>query len=147
MVEEKAPKAEKPKKETKPKIERERKNGATRPKPGSKTVVVWEIADAISAKMKRPALRNEVFDEYTKKVPTGSIGMAGTQYSRWCAFTGAGPALKKFRAEEKAKAEKADAEAKAAKAAKKAEPKPTKEAAPKKAVAKPVAKPAAKKVA
>lgn len=137
MADDKAPKAEKPKKEVKPKEERIRKNGATRPKAGSKTVVVWEIADKISAQKGRPALRNEVFDEYTKKVPTGSLGMAGTQYSRWCAFNGAGPALKKFRADEKAKAEKAEAEAKAAKAAKaEAKAKPAKEAAPKKPVAK-----------
>lgn len=85
-----------------PKVERERKNGQTRPKAGSATGLIWDIADKISSQKGRPALRNEVFDEYTKKVPNGSLGTAGTQYSRWCAFNGAGPALKKFRAEQKA---------------------------------------------
>ena len=96
-------KAAKPKKEkvVKVKVERERKNGFTRPKPGSRTVLVWDIADAISAEHGRPALRGEVLDAFVKQNPNGSLGMAGTQYSRWCTFNGAGPALKSFRNEQK----------------------------------------------
>lgn len=133
--------AAKPKKEKEAKAPRLRQNGHTRPVPGSKTGVVWDIADAISSKMKRPALRNEVFDEYSKKVPDASAGTCGTQYSRWCAFHNVSAALKEYKdsidtakqeakkkkeaekaakkeAAEKAKAEKAKAKADKAEAAK-----------------------------
>ncbi len=122
----KAPKAVKPVKEAKPKVVRERQNGQTRPASGSKTGLVWDIADAISAKLKRPALRNEVFDELAKQTKEQcSYAMAGTQYSRWCAFYGVTKELSKFKAEarkardEAAKSDKA-AKVAAAKAAVKA---------------------------
>jgi len=123
---EKAPKAPKAVKEAKPKVERIRQNGQTRPQPGSKTGLVWDIADAISAKLKRPAFRSEVFDELervSKELP--SYAMAGTQYSRWCAFYGVTKELAKIKADvrkerdEAAKKEKVDKIA-AAKAAVKA---------------------------
>lgn len=119
-----APK-EKPKKEEKVKVERVRQNGHTRPVPGSKTGIVWDIADEISQKMKRPALRNEVFEAYSKKVPDASAGTCGTQYSRWCAFHNVAAALKAHRdsldtAKQEAKAKKeADKKAKADAAAQK----------------------------
>ncbi len=124
----KAPKAPKAEKVAKPKVIRERQNGQTRPQSGSKTGVVWDIADAISQKMKRPALRNEVFDALEKAVKEPSYAMAGTQYSRWCAFYGVAKELSKFKADarkardEAAKKDKAEktAAAKAAVAAKEA---------------------------
>lgn len=100
-----------------PKVVRERQNGHTRPISGTKTGVVWDLADSISQKMKRPALRNEVFDAYEKAVKDPSFLTAGTQYSRWCAFHKVAAELKKFKTE----ANKAQDEAKAkAKAEKKA---------------------------
>ncbi len=123
---EKAPKAVKAPKPVKEKIERLRQNGQTRPQPGSKTGLVWDIADAISEKLKRPALRNEVFDEMDKRTKQDfSTAMAGTQYSRWCAFYGVTKELAKFKADarkerdEAVKAEKAEKKA-AAEAEKKA---------------------------
>ena len=126
----KAPKAAKPAKAVKapkvvkPKIERVRQNGQTRPQAGSKTGLVWDIADSISSKMKRPALRNEVFDELEKQAKEPSYAMAGTQYSRWCAFYGVAKELSKFKGEarkardEAAKKEKADKTAAAKQAVK-----------------------------
>lgn len=114
----------------KPKIERLRQNGHTRPLPGSKTGIVWDIADKISEKLGRPALRDEVFEEYSKKVPDASSGTCGTQYSRWVAFHNAAGAIKKYRdsldTEKQAKKEAA-AKAKADKAAAAAKAKANKE--------------------
>lgn len=115
---EKAPKAPKVVKEKAPKVERERQNGQTRPVVGSKTGLVWDIADAISQKMRRPALRNEVFDELDRVTKQQfSAAMAGTQYSRWCAFHNVTAELKKFkqadRAEKDAAVKKEKAEKKA----------------------------------
>lgn len=113
----KAPKDPKAEKVAKPKIVRERQNGQTRPQPGSKTGVVWDIADEISSKMKRPALRNEVFDALEKRVKDPSFAMAGTQYSRWCAFYGVAKELSKFKADARKERDAADKQAKADKKA------------------------------
>lgn len=113
----KAPKAPKVAKVAKPKIVRERQNGQTRPQAGSKTGIVWDVADEISSKLKRPALRNEVFDAYEKKVKDASMLTAGTQYSRWCTFYGVAKELSKFKADAR---KERDAEAKQEKADKKA---------------------------
>ena len=113
----KAVKAPKPVKEAKPKVERIRQNGQTRPAAGSKTGLVWDIADAISAKLKRPALRNEVFDELEKQAKDPSYAMAGTQYSRWCAFYGVTKELSKFKAEARKARDEAAKKAKAEKVA------------------------------
>lgn len=128
----KAPKAPKVAKVAKPKIVRERQNGQTRPQAGTKTGVVWDIADEISSKLKRPALRNEVFDAYEKRVKDASMLTAGTQYSRWCTFYGVAKELSKFKADarkERDAAEKQEKADKKAAAAEKAEAKAQKKAA------------------
>lgn len=61
-------------------------NGVVRPTPGTKTGRVWEIADAISADAKRPALREEVME--TAKNEGINPGTIATQYARWTAFYG-----------------------------------------------------------
>jgi hypothetical protein len=117
-------------------VARVKQNGFTRPIAGTKTGLVWDIADEISAKEKRPALRDEVMAEYKTRVADASNGTISTQYSRWCGFHGVQDVLRKMRAEEKAKAEaekaeakaKADAEKKAAKEKKEAEKKAKAEA-------------------
>jgi len=98
-------------------VQRVRQNGFTRPIAGTKTGLIWDIADEISAREKRPAKRDEVFDEYKKRVPDAMNGTMSTQYSRWCGFHKVSDALRKMRADEKAAA---NTEAAAA-AAKKAE--------------------------
>lgn len=104
-----------------PKVERVKQNGFTRPLPGSKTGLVWDVADRLSAEHKRPALRDEVIAEYKKEVPDARVGTVSTQYSRWCGFHGVQDVLRKMRAEEKNAAEAEKAKAKAAKEAAKAE--------------------------
>lgn len=109
----KEPKAPKVVKEKAPKIERVRQNGQTRPAAGSKTGLVWDIADEISQKERRPALRNEVFDVLEKRAKEPSYAMAGTQYSRWCAFHDVTSELKKFKGKDRAEKDAAKAKAKA----------------------------------
>ena len=98
-------------------VQRVRQNGFTRPIEGTKTGLIWDIADEISARERRPAKRDEVFTEYQKRVPDAMNGTMSTQYSRWCGFHMVADALRKMRADEKAAAGQADA----AEAAKKAE--------------------------
>lgn len=115
-------------KEVAPKVERERKNGFTKPAEGTTTRLVWDIADEISAKLKRPAKRDEVFAEFTKRLgDKASAGTCGTQYSRWSGFHDVGPVLKKLRAEEKAAADAEKQKEKDARVAERAEAKALKE--------------------
>lgn len=106
-------------------VQRVRQNGFTRPIAGTKTGLIWDIADEISAREKRPAKRDEVFKEYQERVPDAMNGTMSTQYSRWCGFHKVSDVLRKMRADEKAAAN-TEATAEAAKkaeaaAAKKAE--------------------------
>lgn len=98
-----APAAEKPSQPT--------ANGVTRPKPGTKTGRVWDIADQISAKKKAPAERGEVLEVAQKEgIPDATVA---TQFQRWRVFF----AVPKKAAEPKPpKAEKAPKEPKAPKA-------------------------------
>lgn len=90
----KPPKAEKPAaapkppKEPKPKIERETANGVTRPKAGSATGTVWQIADDISAKKKAPATRAEVMEVATAEPHNINEATVATQFQRWRTFFG-----------------------------------------------------------
>lgn len=92
-------------KTAKPKVERLRQNGFTRPV-GGKTGRVWDIADKISEKQKRPATRAEVLAQAVDK-EGAKKSMAATQYSRWRAFFGLGRDTTK--AEKPATAKKAAA--------------------------------------
>lgn len=120
-TENQTPEAEAPAKA--PKVERVKQNGFTRPLPGTKTGLVWDIADRISAEKKRPALRDEVIEAYKAEQADARNGTVSTQYSRWCGFNGVQDVLRKMRAEEKAAAEKVKADEKAAKAKEKADKK------------------------
>lgn len=101
-------------------VQRVRQNGFTRPIAGTKTGLVWDVADELSAKLGRPAKRDEVIEEYKKRVPDAMPGTMSTQYSRWCGFHKVSEVLKSMRAAEKANDAKAAEEAKAAKEAEKA---------------------------
>lgn len=60
------------------------KNGVTRPKLGTKTGRVWEIADYLSAQAQRPALREEVLASGEAEGLTK--GTIATQYARWTRY-------------------------------------------------------------
>ncbi|AUR88738.1 hypothetical protein NVP2117O_60 [Vibrio phage 2.117.O._10N.261.45.E9] len=73
-----APKVEKPAKDS--------KNGVTRPKAGTKTGRVWEIADAKSAEAGEPALRAPVIEQCEAEGINSAT--AATQYGRWRKYHG-----------------------------------------------------------
>lgn len=79
----KAPKAPKA-----PAVQREQANGVTRPKAGSKTGRVWEIADSLSAK-NAPATRAAVMEAAIKEDINEAT--VATQYQRWRTFFGVQP--------------------------------------------------------
>ncbi|MBL4904253.1 MAG: hypothetical protein JKY62_16645 [Desulfocapsa sp.] len=81
---EKAPaKAVKAKKEV---VERDSANGITRPKAGTKTGIVWAIADDLSAKLKEPVGRKAVLEAAAGKELNAAT--AATQYGRWRKYNG-----------------------------------------------------------
>lgn len=61
-------------------------NGITRPKSGTKTGLVWEIADKISAELQKPAPRKSVLEAAQKE--DINVATATTQYGRWRKFNG-----------------------------------------------------------
>lgn len=61
-------------------------NGIVRPKAGTATGRVWEVADQLSAKANAPAPRKDVL-EVTKSEGINEA-TAATQYGRWCCFNG-----------------------------------------------------------
>lgn len=75
-----------PKKPAAPKPAAEQKNGITRPKDGTKTGRIWQVADELSAKNKASAKRGDVMaiceGEGLNKATIA------TQYGRWCKFNG-----------------------------------------------------------
>lgn len=66
------------------KVAREKQNGVTKPKAGTKTGRVWEIADAISAETGAPALRGPVMEK--ARAEGINDGTSATQYGKWCTF-------------------------------------------------------------
>jgi len=66
-----------------PKIEQ---HGVVRPNAGTKTVVVWEVADSLSAALGAPAPRNEVLKAVEAQGINAST--AATQYGKWRKFNG-----------------------------------------------------------
>lgn len=61
-------------------------NGVRRPKPGTATGRVWEIADEVSEAKGAPAVRAEVLDVYVSE--GGNPATGATQYNRWRKFHG-----------------------------------------------------------
>lgn len=59
-------------------------NGVTRPKPGTKTGRIWEIADQLSAAKKAPIERKFVMEQAEKEGINEAT--AATQYGRWTKF-------------------------------------------------------------
>lgn len=102
-------------------VERDRKNGVTKPEAGTKTGRVWELCDEISAREKRPALRGELLEAGLAEGM--SKGTLATQYGKWCTYHGVSQdQLREARSElSEAKKEAAKAEKAAKKAAKEKE--------------------------
>jgi len=69
-----------------PKVEREKRNGQTKPAPGTKTGTLWAIIDEISAAKGEPATRKEVLERAEKDGYNTS--MAASLYSHWRKFHG-----------------------------------------------------------
>lgn len=82
-VQENAAKVEKEQRQALP-----RQNGVTRPKEGTSTGRVWEIADTLSADQGEPAKRSDVLSAFTSEGGNPSTG--ATQYGRWRKFHGLG---------------------------------------------------------
>lgn len=103
-----------------------KQNGIKRPDAGSVTGKLWDIADAQSEALGKPAPRADVVKQYLADVPNANQATANTQYARWVTFHGVSGILREARAaetaERRAAADAAKAEAKAkAEEAKKAE--------------------------
>ena len=75
-----------PAKEAKPK--QPSQNGVTRPRDGTATGRVWEIADTLSADTKKPAVRADVLKAGEAEGLNAST--IATQYGRWRKFNGLG---------------------------------------------------------
>lgn len=61
-------------------------NGVTRPKPGTTTGRVWQIADEQSAKLGAPAPRKDVLAVATAE--DINVATAATQYGKWRKYHG-----------------------------------------------------------
>lgn len=70
----------------KPVVEKDERNGVVRPKAGTKTGQVWEIADSISAELGEPAPRRDVMEAGVAAGVNGST--VATQYGRWRKYHG-----------------------------------------------------------
>lgn len=70
----------------KPPVAKDIQNGVTRPKEGTQTGRVWEIADAISAEKGEPAPRKDVLAQFMEEGGNPSTG--ATQYGRWRKYHG-----------------------------------------------------------
>lgn len=106
-----------------------KQNGIKRPDAGTLTGRLWDIADQLSAELKRPAPRKAVIEKYMAEVAGANMATANTQYARWVTYHGATEALKAARQQEKADKLAAGEQDRAAKAEAKAKAKADKEAA------------------
>lgn len=63
-------------------------NGIARPKPGTKTGRIWEIADELSAQLGHPVPRRKVLEVAINE--NMNPATAATQYGRWRKYHGLG---------------------------------------------------------
>lgn len=111
-----------------------RKNGQTRPESGTKTGIIWDIADRITSETNVVATKEDVWAEYQTKVDGPAEATVATQYGRWVIFNGYQEQVKAAR--KAAKDAKAGAEDAAKAAAKQAKEDEKKRKADEKAAAK-----------
>ena len=67
------------------KVERLKQNGVTQPAEGTKTRMIWDKADELSAEHGRPALADEVHEALGDDFVKATVS---TQYNAWCKFYG-----------------------------------------------------------
>lgn len=78
-------------------VAKDEMNGVTRPKSGTKTGRVWDIADAQSQELGAPAQRKGVLDAAADEgINTAT---AATQYGRWRKYHGLAAEVKEAKAE------------------------------------------------
>lgn len=63
-------------------------NGVARPKPGTKTGRIWEVADELSAQLGHPVPRRKVLEVAISEGMNPAT--AATQYGRWRKYHGLG---------------------------------------------------------
>lgn len=101
------------------KKERVRKNGQTRPEVGSKTGLIWDIADKFVTDNNRVPTKDEVWALYSPGQKEPSQMTLATQYGRWVIFHGFQQHVKANRLAAKAAKEASEKDEKAKKAAEK----------------------------
>ena len=69
------------------KPKREKRHGQTRPETGTKTGLIWDIADRITKDTGVVATKEQVWDEYKTKVDGPAEATVSTQYGRWVTFS------------------------------------------------------------
>lgn len=69
-------------------VEKDTQNGVTRPKAGTKTGRIWEIADSLSQQAGAPVARKDVLAAATTE--DINVATAATQYGRWRKYHGLG---------------------------------------------------------
>lgn len=69
------------------KAKREKRHGQTRPEAGTKTGLIWDIADRITKETGVVATKEQVWDEYKQKVDGPAEATVSTQYGRWVIFS------------------------------------------------------------
>lgn len=100
------------------KPKRVKKNGQTRPEEGTKTGLIWDLADRMKEELGRVPTKEEVWERYKVLVEDAREATTATQYGRWVIFNGYRAEVKKLRdAQRAAKSEQEDAEKAAKKAA------------------------------
>jgi hypothetical protein len=83
-------------------------NGIVRPKAGTTTALIWEIADAKSKEAGEPAKRKDIIDA---AIAQGlNAATVATQYGRWRVFYGLDKIVKEPKPAKTPKAKKAEAE-------------------------------------
>lgn len=83
-------------------VEKIEQNGVTRPKAGTQTGRVWELADSMSAAKGEPVERATLLEATTAEKINAAT--ASTQFGRWCKFYG----MTKAKTQKPAKAEETD---------------------------------------
>lgn len=101
------------------KKERVRKNGQTRPEVGSKTGLIWDIADKFVTDNNRVPTKDEVWALYSPGQKEPSQMTLATQYGRWVIFHGFQQHVKANRLAAKAAKEASEKDEKAKQLAKK----------------------------
>lgn len=84
------------------KEKRIKKNGQTRPEPGTKTGFIWDLADALKVRLNRVPTKEEVWEQYSAQVADAREATTATQFGRWIIFNGFQAQIKAIREQQRA---------------------------------------------